>query len=252
MRQPLVAGNWKMNGSKESVLQLLVGLKAGLEGLDEAELAVCAPAIFLSQVEDLLAGTAIAWGGQDLSIHASGAYTGEISASMLLNFQCKYVLAGHSERREYHGESDLLVAQKYAAARAAGLTPILCVGETQQQREAGETDAVVARQLDAVIELEGVEALADGVIAYEPVWAIGTGLTATPEQAQDVHAFIRGRIAKLSADVAEGVRILYGGSMKPGNAAELVSKPDIDGGLIGGAALQAGDFLAIAQASNKK
>ncbi len=247
MRQPLVAGNWKMNGSQESVQLLLNGI---MDASGVAEMAVCVPAVYLSQVQSALTGTAMAWGAQDLSVHASGAYTGEISASMLLDFQCKYVLVGHSERREYHAEGDQLVAQKYAAARAAGLTPILCVGETQQQRESGETDAVVARQLDAVIELEGVAALADGVIAYEPVWAIGTGLTATPEQAQDVHAFIRGRVAALSAEVAEGVRILYGGSMKPGNAVELISKADIDGGLIGGAALQAEDFLGIYSAAN--
>jgi triosephosphate isomerase len=168
---------------------------------------------------------------------------------MLNDFGCKYVIVGHSERRTYHAESDQLVAKKYAAARAAGLVPILCIGETLEEREAGTTNEVVARQLDAVIALEGVDALADGVIAYEPVWAIGTGKTATPEQAQEVHAFIRGRVAEKSADVAQGLRILYGGSMKPGNAAELIGKPDIDGGLIGGASLKAEDFLGICTAA---
>ncbi len=169
---------------------------------------------------------------------------------MLNDFACKYVIVGHSERRTFHGESDDLVAKKYAVARAAGLVPILCIGETLEERESGITEEVVARQLDAVFELEGVEALRDGVVAYEPVWAIGTGKTATPEQAQDVHAFIRARIVEKSAEVAEGVRILYGGSMKPGNAKELIGKPDIDGGLIGGASLQAEDFLGICTAAN--
>ncbi|MEN8179192.1 MAG: triose-phosphate isomerase, partial [Pseudomonadota bacterium] len=177
-------------------------------------------------------------------------FTGEIAASMLNDYACKYVIVGHSERRTYHAESDELVAKKYAAARAAGLVPILCIGETLEEREGGITEEVVARQLDAVIELEGVDALAGGVIAYEPVWAIGTGMTATPEQAQDVHAFIRSRVAAKSAEVADGVRILYGGSMKPGNAKELIGKPDIDGGLIGGAALQTEDFLGICTAAN--
>ncbi|HXK56957.1 MAG TPA: triose-phosphate isomerase, partial [Gammaproteobacteria bacterium] len=180
----------------------------------------------------------------------SGAYTGEIAASMLNDFGCKYVIVGHSERRAYHNESDETVARKYAAARAAGLVPILCVGETLDEREQGITEAVVARQLDAVIGLEGAAALADGVLAYEPVWAIGTGKTATPEQAQDVHAFLRARVASHDAAVAEGLRILYGGSMKPGNAAELMAKTDIDGGLIGGAALKAEDFLGICTAAN--
>jgi len=169
---------------------------------------------------------------------------------MLTDFGCKYVIVGHSERRSYHQESDDLVAQKYSVARAAGLIPILCIGETLEEREKGITEEVVARQLDAVIEKEGVAGLAAGVVAYEPVWAIGTGLTATPEQAEDVHGFIRGRVAAHDATVAEGLRILYGGSMKPGNAAELIAKPDIDGGLIGGAALKAEDFLGICLAAN--
>lgn len=250
MRQPLVAGNWKMNGSRASIKVLLDGLKSGVGSVKVAEVAVCAPAIYLPDVQAQLQGTAIAWGGQDLSTEASGAFTGEIAASMLLDFGCKYVIVGHSERREYHQESDLMVAGKFAAARAAGLIPILCVGETLEEREQGITEDVVARQLDAVIKLEGVAALADGVLAYEPVWAIGTGLTATPEQAQDVHAFLRTRVAGHDADVADGLRILYGGSMKPGNAAELLAKADIDGGLIGGASLKAEDFLGICTAAN--
>jgi triosephosphate isomerase len=250
MRKPLVAGNWKMNGSLETIRELLDGIKAGMGQVSNAEVAVCPPAIYIPAAQQQLAGSDVAWGGQDLSTESAGAFTGEIAASMLNDFGCKYVIVGHSERRSYHGESDELVAKKYAVARAAGLIPILCIGETLDEREQGITEAVCARQLDAVIELEGVEALADGVVAYEPVWAIGTGKTATPEQAQDVHAFIRARVAAKSAGVAEGLRILYGGSMKPDNAAELIGKPDIDGGLIGGASLKAADFLGICTAAN--
>ncbi|MDC7219212.1 MAG: triose-phosphate isomerase [Spirochaetales bacterium] len=250
MRQPLVAGNWKMNGSLESIGRLLQGIKAGMGDVKRAAVAVCAPAIYLPAVQQQLQGSGIAWGAQDVSAEASGAYTGEIATSMLKDFGCQFVIVGHSERRAYHGESDELVARKYAAARAAGLTPILCVGETLDEREQGVTESVVARQLDAVIRLEGVNALADGVVAYEPVWAIGTGKTASPEQAQDVHAFIRQRVAEQDGAVADGLRILYGGSMKPGNAQELIAKPDIDGGLIGGASLDADDFLGICTAAN--
>ncbi|AKH20347.1 triose-phosphate isomerase [Sedimenticola thiotaurini] len=250
MRQPLVAGNWKMNGSLESISLLLQGIKAGMGDVKRAAVAVCAPAIYLPAVQQQLQGSGIGWGGQDVSAEASGAYTGEIATSMLKDFGCQYVIVGHSERRAYHGETDELVARKYAAARAAGLIPILCVGETLDEREQGVTESVVARQLDAVIQLEGVGALADGVVAYEPVWAIGTGKTATPEQAQEVHGFIRQRVAEQDATVAEGLRILYGGSMKPDNAQELIAKPDIDGGLIGGASLNAADFLGICTAAN--
>ncbi|MEW8138613.1 MAG: triose-phosphate isomerase [Candidatus Thiodiazotropha endolucinida] len=250
MRRPLVAGNWKMNGSLESVRSLLDGISRGVDDVKSTEVAVCPPYIYLPEVEKLLSGSDIAWGGQDLSTESSGAYTGEVAASMLNDFGCKYVIVGHSERRTYHAESDQLVAKKYAVARAAGLVPILCIGETLEEREAGTTNEVVARQLDAVIALEGVDALADGVIAYEPVWAIGTGMTATPDQAQEVHAFIRSRVAEKGSEVAEGLRILYGGSMKPGNAAELIGKPDIDGGLIGGASLTAEDFLGICTAAD--
>ena len=250
MRQQLVAGTWTMNGSRQSVKALLDGVKSGMSGVQVAEVAVCAPFIYIPDVQEQLQGSPVSWGGQDVSVHASGAYTGETATSMLSDFGCKYVIVGHSERRSYHQESDELVAQKFAAARAAGLRPILCIGETLEEREQGITEEVVARQLDAVMALEGVAALADGVIAYEPVWAIGTGKTATPEQAQEVHAFIRGRVAAQDAAVAEGVRILYGGSMKPDNAGELIAKPDIDGGLIGGASLKAEDFLGICKAAN--
>jgi triosephosphate isomerase len=250
MRKPLVAGNWKMNGSLEGVQELLSGILAGLGEVKNAEVAVCPPYVYIPAVQQQLSGSAIAWGAQDLSTEQAGAYTGEVAASMLKDFSCTYVIVGHSERRAYHAESDELVAKKFAVARAAGLLPILCIGETLEQRESGITEQVVGRQLDAVIDLEGVDALADGVIAYEPVWAIGTGKTATPEQAQEVHAFIRGRVAAKSAAVAEVLRILYGGSMKPDNAKELIDKPDIDGGLIGGASLKAADFLGICTAAN--
>ena len=250
MRQPLVAGNWKMNGSPESVAELLAGIKAGIAEVTTAAVAVCPPAVFIPAVRDALDGTLVSWGGQDLSVHDAGAYTGEIAGAMLSAFGCKYVIIGHSERRTYHGESDELVAEKFEAALKAGLTPLFCIGETLEEREQGTTEAVIARQVDAVIDRCGVDALAKGVIAYEPVWAIGTGMTASPEQAQDVHAFIRGRIAAHSQAVADKVQVLYGGSMNPGNAAQLLAQPDIDGGLIGGASLKAADFLAICTAAN--
>lgn len=250
MRQPLVAGNWKMNGSRDGVRELLEGIKAGIDAVTVAEVAVCPPYIFIPAAEEQLNGSTVAWGGQNLSTEASGAFTGEISASMLLDYGSKYVIVGHSERRSLYGEDDALVAKKFAVAREAGLVPILCVGETLEEREQGVMEEVVGRQLDAVIDLEGVDALAAAVVAYEPVWAIGTGKTASPEQAQEAHAFIRGRVAALSSEVANGLRILYGGSMKPGNAAELMAQADIDGGLIGGAALKASDFLAICTAAN--
>ncbi|BAN69392.1 triosephosphate isomerase [endosymbiont of unidentified scaly snail isolate Monju] len=239
-----------MNGSRASIRELLDGVKAGMGEVKTAEVAVCSPHIFLCDVQQQLDGSAVAWGGQDISVHESGAYTGETAGSMLAEFGCKYVIIGHSERRTYHGETDQVVAEKFVAARKAGLVPILCIGETLEERESGITEEVVGRQIDAVIAHCGVEMLGEGVIAYEPVWAIGTGKTASPEQAQEVHAFIRGRIAAASATVAEGLRILYGGSMNPGNAAQLLAQSDIDGGLIGGASLKAADFLAIATAAN--
>ncbi len=250
MRQPLVAGNWKLNGSLASTRELLAGIKAGLEGVTNAEVAVCPPYILIPEAQAQLTGSPIAWGGQNLSSETGGAFTGEIAASMLLDFGCKYVLVGHSERRTLYGEDNALVAKKFAVAREAGLVPILCVGETLEERQQGITEEIVGGQLAAVIDQEGVAALGDAVVAYEPVWAIGTGMTASPEQAQAVHAFIRAQVAQHDVGIADGLRILYGGSMKPGNAAELMAQNDIDGGLIGGAALKADDFLAICKAAN--
>jgi len=250
MRQPLVAGNWKMNGTRSSIRELLDGVKGGMGEVTTAEVAVCCPHIFLADVQQQLQGSAVAWGGQDISVHESGAYTGETAGGMLAEFGCKYVIIGHSERRSYHCENDQTVAEKFAAARKSGLVPILCVGETLEEREGGITEEVVGRQLDAVVSHCGIDMLAEGVVAYEPVWAIGTGKTATPEQAQDVHAFIRARIAAANSAVGEGMQILYGGSMNAGNAAELLAQEDIDGGLIGGASLKAADFLTIAKAAN--
>jgi len=247
MRRKLVAGNWKMHGALSDNDALLTAVLAGMAEV-KCDVAVCVPFPYLAQVQAKLAGTAVALGAQNLSQHAKGAYTGEVSAAMLNDFGCKYVIVGHSERRSLYGESDEVVAEKYAAAQAAGLTPILCVGETLNEREECVTEQVVGRQIDAVLAKSGVASLAKAVIAYEPVWAIGTGVTATPDQAQAVHAFIRGKIRALDAGVADNLVIQYGGSMKAGNAAELLSQPDIDGGLIGGAALVAGDFLAICKA----
>ncbi|MCF6339109.1 MAG: triose-phosphate isomerase [Gammaproteobacteria bacterium] len=248
MRQTLVAGNWKMNGSLDANRQLLNGIKAGVAEGVSAKVVVCPPAIYIPQAASLLNGSDVSWGGQNLSPEKSGAFTGEISADMLLDQQCEYVIVGHSERRALYSEGDELVAQKYGAAQAAGLIPLLCVGELLEEREAGNTESVVARQLDAVIDKVGIAAIAAGIIAYEPVWAIGTGKTASPQQAQDVHAFIRRRVAEKDAGVAEKLQILYGGSVKPDNAAELFAMADIDGGLIGGASLDAEGFLAICRA----
>lgn len=252
MRRSLVAGNWKLNGNKASIQALVTGLVENAGSLTEVSIAVCAPYVYLPLTADLLVGSAIGLGAQDVSDQDAGAFTGEVSAPMLLESGCRYVIVGHSERRALFGEQDSDTARKFAAARRHGLIPILCVGETLAEREQDQTESVVARQLDAVIALEGVGALADAVIAYEPVWAIGTGKTASPQQAQDVHAFIRGKIAALDADVAAGVQILYGGSVKGSNAAELFAMADIDGGLIGGASLNAQEFLAICQAGQNQ
>ena len=238
-----------MNGSRSSIKELLDGLKAGIGDVKSAEVAVCAPAIYLADVSEQLAGSKIAWGGQNLSTEAKGAFTGEISADMLLDFKSEYVIVGHSERRTLYGETDELVAEKFEVARKAGLKPILCIGESLEERESGVTIDVCSRQISAVIEKSGVKALTDGVIAYEPIWAIGTGVTATPEQAQETHAAIRKMIAEKDTAVAEQVRIQYGGSMNAANAAELLAMEDIDGGLIGGASLKAEDFLAICKAA---
>jgi triosephosphate isomerase len=249
MRTPIIAGNWKMNGSRSSIKELLEGIKAGMGDVKSAEVVVCAPAIYLADVSEQLSGSKVAWGGQNLSTEAKGAFTGEISADMLLDFKSEYVIVGHSERRTLYGDTDQLVAEKFEVARKAGLKPILCIGESLEERESGVTTDVCARQINAVIDRSGIEALVDGVIAYEPIWAIGTGVTATPEQAQETHAAIRKLIADKDAAVAEKVRIQYGGSMNAGNAAELLAMDDIDGGLIGGASLKAEDFLAICKAA---
>lgn len=249
MRRKLVVGNWKMNGSRTSNAVLLSEIVAGLAASGAAS-AVCVPAPYLAQCQAQLAGSALGWGAQDVSAHASGAYTGEISAAMLQDFGCGYVVIGHSERRAYHGETDAQVAAKTVAALAAGITPIVCIGETLAQREAGQTNAVVAQQLGAVLAAIAAADVAKLVLAYEPVWAIGTGKTATPQMAQDVHQVLRAQLAAKNAVAAAGVQILYGGSMKPENAKELMAMPDIDGGLIGGAALKAADFLAIIHAAD--
>ena len=238
-RVRLVAGNWKMHGSRASNAALLDALLKGLGQQKGVECAVCPPFPYLQQVSERLRGSSIAWGAQNVSEHPQGAYTGEVAAAMIKEFGCRYVIVGHSERRQLFGESDAQVAAKFAAVHAAGLAPILCVGETLAEREAGRTEEVVARQLDAVLKKDN---FGKAVLAYEPVWAIGTGRNATPEQAQEVHQFLR---ARLSPDV----RILYGGSVKPQNAAEIFRMRDVDGGLIGGASLVAQDFIDIVKAA---
>jgi triosephosphate isomerase len=252
MRRPLVAGNWKMNGSRAGNKGLLEAVRAGAGPLTGVDIAVCPPFVYLADAEAALAGGAVAWGGQDLCQEsAAGAFTGEISAAMLREFGCRYVIVGHSERRALYGEGDALVAKKFATAVAAGLVPILCVGELLEEREAGATEAVVARQLDAVLDAVSVPAaFRQAVVAYEPVWAIGTGRTASPAQAQEVHDFIRRRVAQRDKATAAALRILYGGSVKGSNAAELFAMPDIDGGLIGGASLKAEEFLQICRAAH--
>ena len=247
-KSKLIVGNWKMNGGLSANQVLLDEIKAGL-GAVRCRAGVCVPAPYLAQVQLLLAGTPIALGAQDVSIHAQGAYTGEVSATMLRDFGVRYCIVGHSERRQYHRESEVDVALKAKQALACGITPIVCVGETLAQREAGETEAVVKRQLAAVIHDNG-HCISEIVVAYEPVWAIGTGRTATPEQAQAVHAVLRAQIRAATAH-HERVAILYGGSMNAANAAELLAQPDVDGGLIGGAALKAADFLTILRAASR-
>jgi triosephosphate isomerase len=249
MRGKLVAGNWKMNGDLASNRALVQALLPAVAGHDGVRCAVCAPYPYLAQIQGLLQDSNLAWGAQDLCQFDNGAYTGEVSAAMLVDFGCRYAIVGHSERRALFGDTDDVVSAKYQAARRAGLTPILCLGETLAERESGVTEAVVARQLDAVLKVVGVTGLARGVIAYEPVWAIGTGRTATPEQAQAVHAFVRGCVAGNDRAVAEQVPILYGGSVKAANAAQLFAMPDVDGGLIGGAALNAAEFSAICRSA---
>lgn len=248
MRQKIVAGNWKLHGSRQFATELVGQVAAGLP-LEGVQLVILPPLPYLGDLVEDFEGTALAFGAQDVSSNEKGAYTGEVSAAMLVDVGASYGLVGHSERRQYHRESSELVARKFVAAIHAGLIPVLCVGETLEQREAGDTEQVIASQLLPVLDLAGVEAFARAVVAYEPVWAIGTGRTATPEQAQAVHAFIRGVVAARDARIAGSLPLLYGGSVKPDNAAELLSQPDIDGGLVGGASLVAADFLAIARAA---
>lgn len=250
MRKAFVAGNWKMHGSKASILTLVSELNAKVGEVGSVDVAVCPPAIYIDFVTRSLSADKIAVGAQNMAEEpVQGAYTGEHSVAMLKDFGCGYVILGHSERRALFGETDAQVARKVAVALQNGVAPILCVGETLDQRESGVMEAVIATQLDAVIAEVGIAAFERIVIAYEPVWAIGTGKTASPAQAQEVHAFIRNKLAKLDADVAQKVIIQYGGSVKPDNAAELFSQPDIDGGLIGGASLNADDFIAICKAA---
>ncbi|PXW95535.1 triosephosphate isomerase [Sphaerotilus hippei] len=245
-RHKLVVGNWKMHGSHAANAELLQGILASRPFAAEA--AVCVPFPYLSEVAVTLANSGLAWGAQDCSVHEQGAYTGEVSSVMLAEFGCRYVIVGHSERRAYHGESDQLVADKAKVALARGITPIVCVGETLAQREAGETAAVVKRQLSAVVHALG-QCIGEVVVAYEPVWAIGTGRTASPEQAQEVHALLRAQLAAATPRASE-MKLLYGGSVKPDNAVTLFGQADIDGGLIGGAALKASDFVAILRAAS--
>jgi triosephosphate isomerase len=246
MKKQLIAGNWKMNGSVQSNAALVAALAAGTVDA-QCLVAVCVPALYLAQVQLLVAGTRIELGAQDVSQHESGAFTGDVSANMLREFAIRYCLVGHSERRQYHSETDAEVAAKAQRALAAGITPIVCVGETLAEREAGRTDEVVKRQLAAVIHTNG-HCISEIVVAYEPVWAIGTGKTASPQEAQQIHAVLRAQLQAATAH-ADRVHILYGGSMNAANAAQLLSQPDIDGGLVGGASLKAADFLSIIAAT---
>lgn len=245
MRRPLVIGNWKMNGSAEFTRDLLAGLAKDWVGVHKAEMVVCPPYLYLSQTSQILENTNISWGAQDLSIQKSGAYTGEISADMLADFGCKYVIVGHSERREYHGETSAQVAKKFKAAIDGGMIPVLCVGESLEEREADKTYEIIGSQLREVVDYCGLDLMVKGVIAYEPVWAIGTGKSATPELAQDVHSYIR----EVLGPEGDSIRILYGGSVKPETAEGLFGQKDIDGALVGGASLKAQDFVGICRAA---
>jgi len=249
MRRPLIAGNWKMHGSRAENAELIEALLLGLPDQVPFDIAVCPPFVYLWEVGRQLKSSSIALGAQSVCAEQVGAFTGEASAAMLKDVGCQYVIVGHSERRAIYKEDDALVARKFLAAQSQGLLPILCVGETLEERERGQTMQVVSRQLTAVLDLAGVAALRTAVIAYEPVWAIGTGKNATPEQAQEVHAHIRNAIAARDAKIAAGVRILYGGSVKAANARELFAMPDVDGGLVGGASLKADEFLKICAAA---
>ena len=249
MRNTLVAGNWKMNGDSASNAELVAGIVAGAPKSDRVKLLICPPFPYLAAVAAHVGGSSVLLGAQTVSEHGSGAFTGEVAPGMLRDIGCDYVIVGHSERRALYGETSFAVASKFKAALDVGLQPILCVGETLEQRESGATESVVEVQLGAVIDKVGIEGFKTAVVAYEPVWAIGTGMTASPEQAQDVHRHIRGVMAGHDAGIAESTQVLYGGSMKGENAAGLLAMDDIDGGLIGGASLKAADFLAIASAA---
>ena len=251
MRNILVAGNWKMNGDSAANAALVASIVAGQPASDNVDLLVCPPFPYLAAVADGVRDSRVRLGAQNVSEHARGAYTGEVSATMLSDIGCDYVIVGHSERRAMYGETSKIVAAKFAAVLRQGLTPILCVGETLEDREAGKTEAVIDEQLDAVLDTAGADGIGKAVIAYEPVWAIGTGKTATPDQAQEVHRHLRSRIAAHDAGVAAAVQILYGGSVNGDNAEGLFGMPDIDGGLVGGASLKAADFLAIADAASR-
>jgi len=249
MRQKLVAGNWKMHGSRALTRSLVQGLAAQFPQGAACEIAVCPPFPYLAEAASYASGTPIALGGQDVAAEDEGAFTGQVSAPMLFEMGCRYAIVGHSERRSLNGESDELVAEKFMAAQRHGLVPILCVGESLEEREGGQTEAVVSRQLGAVLEAAGIDAFARAVIAYEPIWAIGTGRTASPEQAQAVHEFIRGLLRAENANIADFVRVLYGGSVKAANAADIFSMPDVDGGLVGGASLEVDGFASICRAA---
>ena len=248
-RRILVAGNWKLHGSTSMVDELVSGITEQAKACPDVDFAVFPPYPYLAETAARAGGSRLLWGGQDVSEHASGAYTGEVSAEMLAEFGSQYVLVGHSERRTLHGESDTVVASKFVAAQGAGLIPVLCIGETLEERQSEQTDAVVSRQVEAVVSAAGINALENAIIAYEPVWAIGTGMTATPEQAESVHRFIRAKLAASDATIAGALRILYGGSVKGSNAAELFACENIDGGLIGGASLTVEAFMAIGHAA---
>ncbi|ACX83451.1 Triosephosphate isomerase [Aggregatibacter actinomycetemcomitans] len=250
--RPLVMGNWKLNGSKAFTRELITGLKEELHGVTGCNVAIAPPVMYLAEAEAALVGSQIVLGAQNVDVNVKGAFTGDISTEMLKDFGAKYIIIGHSERRTYHKESDEFVAKKFGALKEAGLVPVLCIGESEAENEAGKTEEVCARQIDAVINLLGVEAFNGAVIAYEPIWAIGTGKSATPAQAQAVHAFIRGHIAKKSQAVADQVIIQYGGSVNDANAAELFTQPDIDGALVGGASLKAPAFAVIVKAAAKE
>ena len=249
MCRTVVAGNWKLDGTRAGAAALVTEIAAAADSVGAVELVILPPFPYIGKLVARFAGSALSFGAQDVSEHAEGAFTGEVSAAMLADIGARHVLVGHSERRQYHAESSELVARKFEAAQHAGLVPILCVGESLEQRESGQTESVIAGQLQPILDRVGTIGFARAVVAYEPVWAIGTGRTASPEQAQDVHAFIRGQIAAGDATIAGSLPILYGGSVKPGNASSLFAQADVDGGLIGGASLVAADFLAIARAA---